>query len=149
MLTRKGYVWDIIQILKLKFSWLACSWKLMCLRKMLHYSSVCPNFMFKICWRASCRQRKKAERKEKMGKEGRIVTEGRQARKTSKQTKIVIFGLSFWFSKVEVPVQAIKVHGEVEVQLHFFLISSLDGGEGSAARMGRFTPGEKPSVPIK
>jgi hypothetical protein len=30
-----------------------------------------------------------------MGKEGRIVTEGRQARKTSKQTKIVIFGLSF------------------------------------------------------
>jgi hypothetical protein len=30
----------------------------------------------------------------------------------------------------------------VEVYLHLFLTSALDGGEWSASRTGRFTPGE-------
>jgi hypothetical protein len=34
-----------------------------------------------------------------------------------------------------------KTHGEVEVQLHAFLTSALDGGEWSASRPGRFARG--------
>jgi hypothetical protein len=36
-----------------------------------------------------------------------------------------------------------KAYGGVEVYIHVFLTSALDGGEWSASRPGRFTPGEK------
>jgi hypothetical protein len=36
-----------------------------------------------------------------------------------------------------------KMYGEVDVQTHVLLTSSLVGGEWSASRLGRFTPGEK------
>jgi hypothetical protein len=36
-----------------------------------------------------------------------------------------------------------KTYGEVEVYLHAFLSSALDGGEWSASRPGRFTPRER------
>jgi hypothetical protein len=35
-----------------------------------------------------------------------------------------------------------KVYGGVDVQIHIFLTSALAGGEWSASRSGRFTPGE-------
>jgi hypothetical protein len=35
------------------------------------------------------------------------------------------------------------MNGGVEVQLHAFLTSALDEGEGSAAHPGRFTPKER------
>jgi hypothetical protein len=35
-----------------------------------------------------------------------------------------------------------KAYGEVDVQIHIFLTSVLDGGEWSASRPDRFTPGE-------
>jgi hypothetical protein len=38
---------------------------------------------------------------------------------------------------------AMKTRGGVEIQLHEFLISALDGGEWSASHPGRFTPGER------
>jgi hypothetical protein len=39
---------------------------------------------------------------------------------------------------------AMKTYGgSVEVYLHSFLTLALDGGEWSASRPGRFTPGEK------
>jgi hypothetical protein len=38
---------------------------------------------------------------------------------------------------------AVKTYWEVEVYIHTFLTSSLDGGEWSASRPGRFTPREK------
>jgi hypothetical protein len=38
---------------------------------------------------------------------------------------------------------AMKTYWGVEVQLHAFLTSALDGGEWSASRPGRFTPREK------
>jgi hypothetical protein len=34
-----------------------------------------------------------------------------------------------------------KMYVEVDVQMHIFLTSALVGGEGSASRPGRFTPG--------
>jgi hypothetical protein len=37
---------------------------------------------------------------------------------------------------------------EVEVQLHAFLTSALNGGEWSGSRPGRFAPGENLQVPI-
>jgi hypothetical protein len=37
----------------------------------------------------------------------------------------------------------------VEVYLHAFLTSALDGGEWSVSRPGRFTPREIPPVPIE
>jgi hypothetical protein len=40
-----------------------------------------------------------------------------------------------------------KAYWGVEVWLHAFLISVLDGGEWSASRPGRFTPMEKTLVP--
>jgi hypothetical protein len=36
-----------------------------------------------------------------------------------------------------------KTYGEVDVQIHIFLISALTGGEWSASCSGRFTPGER------
>jgi hypothetical protein len=36
--------------------------------------------------------------------------------------------------------------GGVEGYLHAFLTSEIDGGEWSASRPGRFTPGKKPFV---
>jgi hypothetical protein len=41
-----------------------------------------------------------------------------------------------------------KAYGGVDVLIHIFLISALDGGEWSASRPGRFTPGKGPPVPI-
>jgi hypothetical protein len=37
----------------------------------------------------------------------------------------------------------------MEVQLHVFLISAMDGGELSASRPGHFIPWDKSLVPIK
>jgi hypothetical protein len=37
-----------------------------------------------------------------------------------------------------------KTCGGMEVYLHHFLTSALDGGEWSASRPGRFTPGTQP-----
>jgi hypothetical protein len=34
--------------------------------------------------------------------------------------------------------------GEVDVELHAFLNSTIDGGEWSVSRSGRFTPAERP-----
>ena len=39
--------------------------------------------------------------------------------------------------------------GEAEVRLHAFLSSALHGGEWSASRPGRFTPGKKTPVHIQ
>jgi hypothetical protein len=36
-----------------------------------------------------------------------------------------------------------KAYGGVDVQIHIFLNSALAGGEWSASRPGRFTPGER------
>jgi hypothetical protein len=36
-----------------------------------------------------------------------------------------------------------KVYGGVDVYIHIFFTSALDGGEWSASRPGRFTPGER------
>jgi hypothetical protein len=36
-----------------------------------------------------------------------------------------------------------KVYGGVDVQIHIFLTLALAGGEQSASRPGRFTPGER------
>jgi hypothetical protein len=38
-----------------------------------------------------------------------------------------------------------KTYGGADVQIHVFLTSALDGGEWSASRPGRFTPGERAS----
>jgi hypothetical protein len=44
--------------------------------------------------------------------------------------------------------QAMKMYWGIEVYLHAFLISALDGGKLSASRPGRFTPRERaPPVP--
>jgi hypothetical protein len=44
--------------------------------------------------------------------------------------------------------RAMKKHGVVEVKLHTYLISALDGGQLSYLRPGRFPPGERPPVSI-
>jgi hypothetical protein len=36
-----------------------------------------------------------------------------------------------------------KAYGEVEIWIHIFLTSALAGGEWSASRPGRFTPGKR------
>jgi hypothetical protein len=36
-----------------------------------------------------------------------------------------------------------KAYGEVDVSIHIFLTSALAGGEWSASRPSRFTPGER------
>jgi hypothetical protein len=43
---------------------------------------------------------------------------------------------------------AMKAYGGVDVYIHIFLTSSLVGGEWSASRPGRFTPGKDTPVPI-
>jgi hypothetical protein len=40
-----------------------------------------------------------------------------------------------------------KAYGGVDVEIHIFLTSGLAGGEWSASRPGRFTPGKESSVP--
>jgi len=40
-----------------------------------------------------------------------------------------------------------KAYGGVEVQLHSFLTSALDGGEWSTSRPSRFIPGKEPPFP--
>ena len=42
--------------------------------------------------------------------------------------------------KPELPIHAMKPHGRVELYLHSFLSSTLDGGEWSASRSGCFVP---------
>jgi hypothetical protein len=41
-----------------------------------------------------------------------------------------------------------KAYGEMDVPIHIFLTSALDGGDWSASRSDRFTPGEKAPVHI-
>jgi hypothetical protein len=41
-----------------------------------------------------------------------------------------------------------KTYGGVEIYIHIFLTSALVGGELSASRPGRFTPGKETAVPI-
>jgi hypothetical protein len=41
------------------------------------------------------------------------------------------------------------VYVGVEIQVHPFLTSVLDGGERSVSRPGRFTSGKEPSVPVE
>jgi hypothetical protein len=41
-----------------------------------------------------------------------------------------------------------KVYGGVDVLIHIFLTSALVGGEWSASRPGRFTPGKELPVAI-
>jgi hypothetical protein len=36
-----------------------------------------------------------------------------------------------------------KAYGGMDVQIHIFLTSALDGGEWSATRLYRFTPGKR------
>jgi hypothetical protein len=50
-----------------------------------------------------------------------------------------MFKLSLCLTKYH----AMKTIGGVEVQLHAFLTSALDGGEWSASHPGCFTPGER------
>jgi hypothetical protein len=38
---------------------------------------------------------------------------------------------------------AMKAYGGVDIYIHIFLTSALAGGEWSASRPGRFTPGER------
>jgi hypothetical protein len=41
-----------------------------------------------------------------------------------------------------------KTYGGVDVYIHILLTSALDGGEWSASRPGRSTPGKEAPVPI-
>jgi hypothetical protein len=41
-----------------------------------------------------------------------------------------------------------KAYGRVNVRIYVFLTSALDGGEWSASRPGRFTPGKSPRYPL-
>jgi hypothetical protein len=52
--------------------------------------------------------------------------------------------------KLNVPVSTTLKHtGGVEVKLHSFLTSALDGGEWKASRAGRFTYGKEPRYSLK
>jgi hypothetical protein len=50
--------------------------------------------------------------------------------------------MTSWYSRTYETFlcHALKAHGGVDVQLHTFLISALDGVEWSASRPGHFTP---------
>jgi hypothetical protein len=41
-----------------------------------------------------------------------------------------------------------KAYGGMDVLIHIFLTSALAGGERSASRPGRFTPGKSPRYPL-
>jgi hypothetical protein len=41
-----------------------------------------------------------------------------------------------------------KAYGKVDVHIHIFLTSALVGGEWSASRPYRFTPGKEPRYPL-
>jgi hypothetical protein len=49
--------------------------------------------------------------------------------------------LSLWLTKCH----DMKMYWGVEVKLHVFLTSTLDGGEWSASNSGRFIPEERPA----
>jgi hypothetical protein len=52
--------------------------------------------------------------------------------------------------KLNVPLSTpLKHTGGVEVKLHSFLVSALDGGKWQASRAGSFTPGKEPRYPFK
>jgi hypothetical protein len=42
----------------------------------------------------------------------------------------------------------IRGSGYIYIYIHIFLISALAGGEWSASRLGRFTPGKSPHYPL-
>jgi hypothetical protein len=46
-------------------------------------------------------------------------------------------------------VHAMKACRDGEVQLHSFLTSAVDESRWSTSRLGRFTPGKKPLIPIE
>ena len=48
--------------------------------------------------------------------------------------------------KLVVHMHDLKAHGWAKVELHSFLSLAPDGGEWSASRLGRITPGERPDV---
>jgi hypothetical protein len=43
---------------------------------------------------------------------------------------------------------AMETYGGVDIETDVFLTLAVFGGEWSASRPGRFTPGEEPQVPI-
>ena len=45
--------------------------------------------------------------------------------------------------KCKLPMHIMKAYRGVEVQLHLYLTSAVDGTEWSASRPGRFTPGDR------
>jgi len=47
------------------------------------------------------------------------------------------------------PLHAVKVYGEMEIQLHLFFPLALDGDVSSALCCGCITPGKQPLVPIE
>jgi len=47
-----------------------------------------------------------------------------------------------------VHLHIMKLYVGVEVQLHSFLTSAIDGGEWSASRSGRFAPNEGALYPL-
>jgi hypothetical protein len=57
----------------------------------------------------------------------------------------------WWFkcSNGDTKHHAMKTYEEMEVYLHAFLTSALDGCEWSASRPGRFTPGKELPIPIR
>jgi hypothetical protein len=57
-----------------------------------------------------------------------------------KLSSLVILLRLILCDKVKVKHHDMKTYWEVEVQLHVFLTSVLNGGECSASRRGRFTP---------
>ena len=51
--------------------------------------------------------------------------------------------------KNEVPSQAVKACGKIEVKCHAFLTSVLDGSKWSASSLCHFSPGNKLPLPVE